>query len=198
MKTLTSASTKTLPFCLQLSHYGQTGNACQQTVVWNRFRDFLVPKIKKLVLIDQLVPGGEDVAYKIEVYTNGNMKCDTPDPSWWYAWFRPWLTWTNRNGTQISFKIRDFLSVVDWPFRTNTTYDYLYRFGKYKRLPVSCFRHFGKVRKVVYYVSDYSPARYPNKLLMPYIWHLIAIVRGMRITFGMCPMQCRKRVLRQG
>ncbi len=164
-------------------------------------RDFLVPKIKKLVLIDQLVPGGEDVAYKIEVYTNGNMKCDTPDPSWWYAWFRPWLTWTNRNGTQISFKIRDFLSVVDWPFRTNTTYDYLIGLESINALAGILLRHFGKVRKVVYYVSDYSPARYPNKLFnalylaldrycarhADYIWDVSDAMQKARIAAGLDP-----------
>lgn len=165
------------------------------------FRNFIVPRVKKFVLIDQLVSGGEDVSYKIEVYTNGNLKSEDHTPSWWYALLRPLLMWTNHNGTQISFKIRDFISVIDWPFRDKTTYDYLIGLESINALAGILLRTLGKVKKVVYYVSDYSPNRYPNKwfnalylwldryaaMHADYIWDVSGAMQKARIAAGLDP-----------
>ena len=44
-------------------------------------RDFLVPRVKKLVIIDQLHPGSHGVMPKIEEYRNNNMKFKTHNSS---------------------------------------------------------------------------------------------------------------------
>lgn len=166
-------------------------------------RDFLVPKIKKLVLIDQLVPGGEDISYKVEVYTNGSLTYTSYAPSWWYVLLKPLLLLTNKNGTQISFKIRDFLSVIDWPFRNKSTYDYLIGLESVNALAGILLRRLGRVKKVIYYVSDYSPNRYPHQAFnavylaldrfcathADYIWDVSKAIHKARISAGLDPMK---------
>ncbi len=134
-------------------------------------RDFLVPRIRKLVLIDQLVPGGKDVMPRIEAYTNGNTQCTPYRSSWFVRAMKPLLVWTNRPATVITFKIRDFLSVIDEACRETGTFDYLIGVESINAIAGIVLRKFGKVKKVIYYVSDYSPNRYANLVFNAvYLW----------------------------
>ena len=86
-------------------------------------RDFLVPKIKRLVLIDQLHPGSDDVMPVIEEYVNQSLKYRMHRSSWWLYLIKPFLLMSKRQDTQIRFKIRDFLSVIDWVIRDRKYFD---------------------------------------------------------------------------
>jgi len=126
-------------------------------------RDFLVPRIRKLVLIDQLVPSSEDVLHKIEVYEDRKHTYIPYWPSWWFGILKPILYLRNTNGTHISFKIRDFLSIIDWTTRDATVFDYFIGLESINTLAGIFLRKLGKVKTVIYYVSDYSPNRYKNR-----------------------------------
>lgn len=166
-------------------------------------RDFLVPKIRKFVLIDQLVPGGKDVMPRIEEYTRGSMRFRVHNPSWLLRTLKPLLVLTNRPATVISFKIRDFLSVLDWAVRDNSDYDYLIGLESINALAGIVLRKFGRVNKVIYYVSDYSPNRYHNPLFnavylwldryaashSDYIWDVSKAIQPARISAGLDPKQ---------
>ncbi len=164
-------------------------------------RDFLVPKVKKLVIIDQLHPGSEDVMPKIEEYTNHNMKFKAHKSSWFIYLLKPILEMSHSTDTQIRFKIRDFLSVIDWSFRDKTRFDYFIGLESINAIAGIFLRKIGKVKKVVYYVSDYSPNRYPNKWFnwvylaldrycatnADYIWDVSKAMQPARIKAGLNP-----------
>lgn len=162
-------------------------------------RDFLVPKVKKLILIDQLVPGEPDISYKIEEYVRGGKKYISHPMGWWYILLRPFLQLTNNNATQIPFKLRDFLSVIDWSFRDRTVYDWYIGLESINAIAGIVLRRLGRVRKVIYYVSDYSPNRYPAKMFnalylaldrfsakhSDYIWDVSRAMQPARIRAGL-------------
>lgn len=167
-------------------------------------RDFLVPKVKKLVLIDQLVPGEPDVSYKIEEYLHNDFKYKSYQPAWWMTLLMPWLKLTNQNGTQMPFKIRDFLSVIDWSMRDRTRFDYFIGLESVNTIAGIFLRAFGRVKCVIYYVSDYSPNRYANGFLnflyltldrfcamrADYIWDVSKAIQVARIEKGLNPALC--------
>ncbi len=165
-------------------------------------RDFLVPRVRKLVIIDQLYPGSEDVIPKIEEYT-GSMKFIPRKSSWVVYLLKPILAMSHSNGTQIRFKIRDFLSVIDWSFRDKIHFDYLIGLESVNALAGIFLRKIGRVKKVVYYVSDYSPKRYPQKwfnavylwldrfcaMHADYIWDVSKAMQPARIKAGLNPQK---------
>ncbi len=162
-------------------------------------RDFLVPRIKKLVLIDQLVPSSEDVLHKIEVYYYKKHEFIPYKPSWWFLLLKPILYLRNTNGTHISFKIRDFLSIMDWTLRDKTQFDYFIGLESINTLAGIMLRRLGRVKKVIYYVSDYSPNRYKNRWFnslylifdrfsakhADYIWDVSRAIHPARIKAGL-------------
>lgn len=163
-------------------------------------RDFLVPKIKKVVIIDQPHPSGDNVMPFIEEFKNGDKKFKPHKPSWWMYFLKPWLDTphTNPHGTYVRFKIRDFLSVIDWGIRDKTKFDYCICLESINTAAAILLRKMGKVKKVVYYVSDYSPKRYPGKLFneiylaldrfcaihADYIWDVSPAMQKARIEEG--------------
>jgi len=162
-------------------------------------RDFLVPRIRKLVLIDQLVPSSETVLHKIEVYTNSNHRFVPYKPSWWFLLLSPVLRARNTNGTHISFKIRDFLSIIDWTLRDQTVFDYFIGLESINTIAGIILRRMGRVRKAIYYVSDYSPYRYKRRWFnwlylafdrfcakhADYIWDVSKAIHPARIQAGL-------------
>lgn len=162
-------------------------------------RDFLVPKIKKLVLIDQLVPSSESVLHKIEVYDKSRHNFVAYQPSWWFRFLTPILQMRNTNGTHISFKIRDILSIVDWTLRDATVFDFFIGLESVNALTGILLRKLGRVKKVIYYVSDYSPRRYKNSWFnslylvfdrysarhADYIWDVSRAIHPARIQAGL-------------
>ncbi len=134
-------------------------------------RDFLVPKIKKLVIIDQLHPGSEGVMPKIEEYKNHSKKFKSYRSSWYLHFLKPLLNFFNQSKTQPIFKVRDFLSVIDWSLRDKTKFDYCICLESINTIAAIILRKMGRVKKVVYYVSDYSPNRYKSNLFNKiYLW----------------------------
>jgi glycosyltransferase involved in cell wall biosynthesis len=135
------------------------------------FRDFLVPRVKSLDIIDQLVPGSESVLPKYERYRHKNAVPEHVRPPWWSRLMAPLLRRVNYNSTQILFKIRDFLSVADWVLTHGETYDYFVGLESVNAIAGILMRQLGRIKTVIYYVSDYSPNRYPNRFMNSvYLW----------------------------
>ncbi len=132
--------------------------------------DFFVPKIKKTVLIDQVYPGSDFVLPRIEVYKRGK-RPEIFTSSLLVFWLQPLLKYFNYGGTHVTFKLRDYLSVVDWGFRDKTFFDLFIGLEAVNALAGVLLRAVGKVKTVVYYVSDYSPVRYKSKWFNSlYLW----------------------------
>lgn len=164
-------------------------------------RDFMVPRVRKFVIIDQLYPGSDAVMPRIEVYGKGNKTCNVYKSSWCVYLLKPFLERCNINGTHILFKMRDFLSVIDWSFRDGTTFDYFIGMESMNTLAGILLRRFGRVKKVIYYVFDYSPERFQNSwfnavylaldrfcaIHADYIWDVSKAMQTARISAGLDP-----------
>jgi len=164
-------------------------------------RDFLLPKVKKLVIIDQLHPGSEDVMPKIEEYINHRKNFASYNSSWFIYLLKPLLNAFNVSSTQPIFKVRDFLSVIDWSFRDSTVFDYCICLESINTFAAILLRKLGRVRRVIYYVSDYSPNRYRNPWFnrfylaldrfcathADFIWDVSPAMQKARIKAGLDP-----------
>ncbi len=162
--------------------------------------DYLLPKIKKVFLVDQPYPGSDQLMPRYENYEVGSFTLKKA--SYWVYLLYPFLRAVNYwEGTHISFKVRDFLSVFDCALRNITTYDFFIGLECINTLAGILLRRIGKVRRVIYYVSDYSPDRYPQKWFnsvylwldrycathADYVWDVSKAIQPARIQAGLHP-----------
>lgn len=159
--------------------------------------DFFTPRVKKTVLIDQVYPGSDFVMPNVEIYDE--KKQYIKKLSWWVYLLYPLLVVTNSSATHISFKLRDYFSVIDVGLQANSPYDIFIGFEAINALAGIALRKMGKVKKVIYYVSDYSPKRYRQKwfndiyvwldrqaaIHADYIWDVSSAMQPARIQAGL-------------
>lgn len=130
---------------------------------------FFAPRAKNLILIDSPHPGSDDLVPKIEEYQSGRLvKKRKP-----FFVFPPLfiLRRFNTIKTQPTFKIRDFITVfqIVWPQKKPV--DLFIGLESIYTLAGILLKRLGKIKTVVYYVSDYSPTRYSSKLFNRlYLW----------------------------
>ncbi len=159
-------------------------------------RDFLVPRVHKLVLIDQPHPGSDQVMPIIEEYRE-NRIIKHP-ASRWMKLLIPILKLTNQNKTQVAFKLRDFFSIFDWMFRNSTHIDFFIGMESINTLAGIILKKFGRIERVIYYVLDFSPLRYHgfiNKVYLfldrfcathaDFIWDVSKMIQPARIKAGL-------------
>jgi glycosyltransferase involved in cell wall biosynthesis len=164
------------------------------------FRDFLLRyKVKRFILLDQPVPGSETVLPRYERYGQGRLHPTIIRASWIFYMLIPLLRLVNFNSTQVIFKIRDALSVILWGITDIATYDYFVGLESVNALCGVFLKKLGKVKRVIYYVSDYSPNRYPNRIfnsvylwldrqavqLSDYVWDVSQAMQPARIQAGL-------------
>lgn len=126
------------------------------------FISYFSKKYNDFTLIDQPHPGSDILMPRIEIYQNGKQS-EITSSSFLLSWLRPILSLTNAHKTQISFKLRDFLSVIDIGIRRKNKFDLFVGFESVNALAGIVLKKFGKIENVVYYVSDFSPERYKSK-----------------------------------
>ena len=126
------------------------------------FVDYFSKRSEEFVLIDQPHPESDILMPRIEIYKNGKQTGIVKN-SFWLSWLKPILSLTNVHKTQISFKLRDFLSVIDFATRSKSKFNLFIGFESVNALAGVVLKKMRKIDKVVYYVSDFSPKRYKNK-----------------------------------
>lgn len=158
---------------------------------------FLTPKVKDLVVIDNPHPGSDRVMPIIEEYKEENIK-QISYPKILNI-LKPLLEAKNYVGTQTIFKIRDSLAVISVGVKLNTKFDVFIGLESIHTLAGVVLKKLGIVKKVVYYVSDYSPVRYKNKVFnnvylwldrkgciySDYIWDVSTAMMPARIKAGL-------------
>lgn len=168
---------------------------------------FFLPKVKKITLIEGTHPGSDSIKVSYEIYENKKIKKSSF--SYLNLFLFPFLKIQNSNQTQIIFKIRDFLSVLELPFHLKERYDLFIGLESIYTLAGIVLKKIGLVKTVVYYVSDYSPNRYSNKLLnriyllldrlccyySNYIWDVSPAMQPARIKNGLDLKRCGKVIL---
>jgi glycosyltransferase involved in cell wall biosynthesis len=121
--------------------------------------DYFTKRVARTTLIDQPYPGSSFVVPRIERYIGKKLENITAS-GWLVKILSPFLRFRNFGGTHISFKLRDFLSVLDTALKSREVYDVYIGFEAINALAGILLRKCGRVTVVVYYVSDYSPNRY--------------------------------------
>lgn len=158
---------------------------------------YFLPKTSTVDLIDGFHPGSSNVISIIEQHKNGKLMHTTK--SFISLILSPLLRLQNNNATQILFKIRDFFSVLEWGIRAKTRYDLFIGLESIYALAGILLKKIGIVKTVVYYVSDYSPNRYPqvwfNNIYLildrfcvrnaDYIWDVSPAIHPARIKAGL-------------
>lgn len=165
---------------------------------------FFVPRFKKVVLIDQPHPTSSDVVPLIEVYERGKLVKKYPLSSLFY---QP-LYWLCRkrnvfDQTIISFKIRDFLSVLHLGLTLKEKFSLFVGLESINALAGVLLKKLGQVKTVACYVSDFSPKRYPQKWFndlylrfdrltatySDFIWDVSPAMHPGRIKAGLDPQK---------
>lgn len=127
---------------------------------------FFAPRVTYFTLLDQPHPGSDTVVPVVEKYKTGKCIKKYFLDAFAYKplyWFLARLTLTD-DDTNIFFKIRDIVSILHVGLRDRVKYDYFIGFESINTLAGLILKMLGRVDKVIYYVSDYSPVRYRNFL----------------------------------
>lgn len=168
---------------------------------------YFLNRTKKIVLIDGSHPGSDTVHSYIEFYEKGKLLFEKKSFS--STALSILLSASNSNSTQVLFKIRDLFSVIEMYFITKTKFDLFIGLESIFTIGGLVLKKLGKVKTVVYYVSDYTPTRYPNKLLnsiylyldrfccyhSDYIWDVSPAMMPARILAGLNPKKCAPLIL---
>ncbi len=125
---------------------------------------FFLPKVKNLLLLDQPHPVSDSINPIIEIYKGVKMKKKFSIPSFSYLPIYLFCRIKSQNRTRISYKLRDFFSVIFTAFKVGGKYDLFIGLEAINLLAGLFLKKIGRVRTVVYYVSDYSPTRFGKTL----------------------------------
>jgi len=169
--------------------------------------EFFTSKVDRFILLDNPHPGSSNLFSIIEVYEKGKLKTKVSS-SIFIKILKPFLNLTNSVGTQIPFKLRDFLSIFDFVVRDRKKYDLFIGLESVHALAGVILKKVGLVKIVVYYVSDYSPQRYSNKFFnkiylsldrcavanSDYVWDVSKAMMGARIKVGLDKKYESKRI----
>lgn len=168
---------------------------------------YFLPKTKTIHLIDGTHPGGSSVKTFYDIYEKGKFSKELVSFS--SSILYPLLKIQNTNGTQVFFKIRDLLSTIELLFRLRKRYDFFIGLESIFTLGGIILKKIGFVKKVIYYVSDYTPNRYSNKLFndlyllldrfccyhSDFIWDVSPAMQPARIKVGLDAKKCASVIL---
>lgn len=162
-------------------------------------RDFLRKYVRRLVLIDQPVPGSHVVMPIIEEYASEARKNINVNFYNWLKFIQPILLFRNKHGTRLIFKVRDFLSVVGWCVIRKENFDIFVGVESINCLAGIILKKWGYIKTVIYYVLDLAPNRYNNPLVnkiylmldkycaenSDYVWDVSKKFQTIRIENGL-------------
>ncbi|MBI2613590.1 MAG: glycosyltransferase [Candidatus Levybacteria bacterium] len=168
---------------------------------------FFLPQSKIVDLIDGPHPGSSTVITRFDRYANGSLK--KKSLSLVSILMFPLLKIININGTQILFKLRDFLTVFELFIISKTKYDLFIGLESIYTIAGIILKRLGLTKTVVYYVSDYIPNRYSQKWLnnlylsldrfccysADFIWDVSPAMFDARIKAGLDPKKSAPVIL---
>lgn len=132
---------------------------------------FFLPKVGDFSLLIQPHPGSDRINPILEVYRKNHKMKETIISALLYLPLYLLCRIQNNDNTHISFKLRDFFSVIFVGFTRRNKFDLFIGLESVNALAGIILRKLGKVKMVVYYVSDYSPKRFGNRMFnVVYNW----------------------------
>lgn len=159
---------------------------------------FFVPRIKKIRILEQPYPGSKRLVPFFYDFIN-NKRTKNYLTLFFSLIIYPFLYLTNKSGTHIPFKIRDFLTTIEAGARTRGKYNIFVGLESINTLAGIILKKLGKVDTVCYYCSDYSPKRFSNNFInriylwldklaaqnADYIWDVSLAMQPARIKTGL-------------
>lgn len=125
---------------------------------------FFLPKVRNILLLDQPHPVSDSINPIIEIYHDGKLRRKLSISSLFYFPIYLFCKLPSQNRTRISYKLRDFFSVIFAAFIIGKKYNLFIGLEAINALAGLMLKKIGKVKTVVYYVSDYSPTRFGKTL----------------------------------
>ncbi len=146
-------------FIATFSHY-QGSRRMPRNGMVEPLLSFFLPKVKNLLLLDQPHPISDTISPFIEKYENGKLIKEYRLSAIFYFPIYVYCVMEKTGLTRISYKLRDFFSVIFIALTQKDKYDLFIGLEAINGLAGIILRKLGKVKTVVYYVSDYSPNRF--------------------------------------
>ncbi|MDO8657825.1 MAG: glycosyltransferase [Candidatus Levybacteria bacterium] len=167
---------------------------------------FFLPRIRKTLMIIQPHPGSDRISPIVEIYEKDNLKQRYTISALYYFPIYLICKLQNTVKTHISFKLRDLFSVLITGFSQKDRYDFFIGLEGINTLGGIILKRLGKVRTVIYYVSDYSPHRFGKTLFnglyvwldrfcainADFIWDVSLAMQPARIKAGLNPKKSAK------
>ena len=125
---------------------------------------FFLPKVKNLFLLDQPHPISDTINPIVEIYKEGELKKKFYISPLFYLPIYLFCKIRSKGQIRISYKLRDFFSVIFSAFKIGGKYDLFIGLEAINLLAGLLLKKMGRVKTVVYYVSDYSPTRFGKTL----------------------------------
>jgi len=156
---------------------------------------FFLPRAKNLLLLVEPHSGSDFIEPVIEDYTDKTL-IETRKINKFFYLPVYWLCQLQNDGsTHISFKLRDFFSVLFIGLFRREKFDYFIGLESINTLAGIVLKRFGIIKTVIYYVSDYSPTRFGKTLFNTvYLWLDRFCVTHSNIIWDVSPAIQKARV----
>lgn len=155
---------------------------------------FLPPKVRRLVMLDAPHLVSDTIDPIVEIYKHGKLAKRYVVSRYLYLPIYWWCVLPSKQETRISFKLRDFFSVFLVGLREKEAFDLFIGLEAIYAIAGIILKKLGKVRHVVYYVSDYSPIRFGNKVFNAlYVWMDRFCVEHADVTWDVSPAMKKGR-----
>ncbi len=181
-------------FIATFSHY-EKGKRLPTNGMVEPMLSFFLSKVKKLVLLDEPHPVSDSINPVVEIFHQGHLKNRFHIPTLAFFFVYPFCKLPSKKQTRISYKIRDLLSVIYVFLTQKEKFDLFIGLEGINALAAILFRKLGKVKTVVYYVSDYSPTRYGKTFFNSlYLWLDKFCVEHADFTWDVSPAMKEGRI----
>ena len=194
-------------FIATFAHF-ENGQRMRNNGMIESLLSFFVPQIKSVHMVVQPHPGSDRVSPEVELYENSNLQNKFTLHPIFYLPVYLLCVLPSKRKIRLSYKIRDVLSVLLVAFGQRKQHDLFIGLEAVNVLAGMVLRKLGIVKKIIYYVSDYSPTRFQNKwfnsfyvlldrfalLHADYTWDVSpAMIRG-RIEAGLAPSEAYRAI----
>lgn len=156
---------------------------------------FFLPKVKTLILLDQPHPVSDIISPIVEVYSRSKLKEKFVISGINYLPIYLFCKMSSQNRTRISYKLRDLFSVIFVSFKFGEKNDLFIGMEAINVLAGLLLKKMGRVKTVIYYVSDYSPTRFGKTLFNAlYLWLDRFCVKHADFTWDVSPAMKKGRI----
>ena len=165
-------------------------NGMVEPILW-----YFLPRVTSLLMLDTPHVVSDTIDPIIEVYKNARLQKKYTLSRFLYWPIYLWCKLPSKSNTRISYKLRDFFAVLYVAIARRERYDLFIGLESINALAGLILKKLGIVKTVVYYVSDYAPVRFPNKIFNAvYLWLDRICVTYADFTWDVSPAMQKARI----